>query len=106
MKFTKEQKAYLLDKVRGIEYTDVYLTLSSLPEGEFQKHKINTILYTKDGGKVGNAIIQEALAVPSGDVAYQIKTDYGNKMMLTEAELYEYFRIGGVAEKDHKHFTK
>ena len=49
---------------------------------------INTILHTKDGSKIGNAII-------TGREGYywEIKTDYGNTLKLTSEELYKCFNI-------------
>jgi hypothetical protein len=51
---------------------------------------INTILHTKDGRKIGNAII-------TGREGYfwKIKTDYGNEIkQLTTEEVEEMFYIG------------
>ena len=49
---------------------------------------INTILHTKDGSKIGNAIV-------TGRDGYywEITTDYGNKVKLTSEEIDECFNI-------------
>ena len=49
---------------------------------------INTILHTKDGGKIGNAIV-------TGREGYywEITTDYGNKVRFTSEEIDEHFNI-------------
>lgn len=50
---------------------------------------INTILHTKDGSKIGNAIV-------TGRDGYywEIKTDYGNTVRFTHEEIDRYFNIG------------
>jgi hypothetical protein len=49
---------------------------------------INTILHTKDGSKIGNAI------VTASDGCYlEVTTDYGNKLRFTSEEIDEYFNI-------------
>lgn len=50
--------------------------------------EINTVLHTKDGRKIGNAIV----------IGYEgkynvIKTDYGNKVRLTCDEIKEFFHV-------------
>lgn len=53
-----------------------------------QTFEINTILHTKDGRQIGNAIII------GKDGEYNIiKTDYGNECRLTDGELEEAFYI-------------
>ena len=49
---------------------------------------INTILHTKDGSKIGNAIV-------TGRDGYywEITTDYGNKVKFTSEEIEEHFNI-------------
>ena len=62
--------------------------------------QINTTLRTKDGRKVGNAIVRHFHQGFS-----LIMTDYGNHMKLTERELNELFYIGKLAEfGKHKHY--
>lgn len=52
---------------------------------------INTILHTKDGGKIGNAI------VTGRDGHYwEVTTDYGNKVRFTEEKINRYFNIAWV----------
>ena len=52
------------------------------------KYEINTILHTKDGRRIGNAII-----IGRDGEYYVIKTDYGNELKLTYAEIKEEFNI-------------
>jgi hypothetical protein len=75
---------------------------------------INTLLYTKDGRIIGNAIVTEKLP----DSKWKIKTDYGNEVILMEIEISPIFYIGHehidpyssqYAEENienHKHYTK
>lgn len=49
---------------------------------------VNTVLHTKDGRKIGNAII-----VGKDDKYNIIKTDYGNECKLTDEEIQECFYI-------------
>lgn len=49
---------------------------------------INTILHTKDGSKVGNAIVTEKQGY-----YWKITTDYGNKLKLTSKEIHFFFKI-------------
>lgn len=55
--------------------------------------EINTILKTRDGRKIGNAIIIDIVRKPytENDRLYVIKTDYGNMAELTEFEIKEFF---------------
>lgn len=50
--------------------------------------KINTILHTKDGSKIGNAII-----IGKIDKGWAVKTDYGNIVFLTTDEIGSLFNI-------------
>ena len=50
--------------------------------------KLNTILHTKDGRKIGNAIITAV----NKDI-FEVTTDYGNKVTLTGYEIYDLFYI-------------
>lgn len=49
---------------------------------------INTILHTKDGSKIGNAIVTD-----KKDFCWELTTDYGNKVNFTEKEIENYFNI-------------
>lgn len=63
---------------------------------------VNTILHTKDGRMIGNAII----IAKSGEL-WTIKTDYGNECTLTLGEIDEQFYIAEPSFNDlaspHKH---
>ena len=48
--------------------------------------KVNTVLYTKDGRKIGNAIV-----IYNDDSGFTVKTDYGNIVHFHEAEIDELF---------------
>lgn len=52
------------------------------------RFEINTILYTKDGRNVGNAIIVERKGKQ-----HRLKTDYGNTLILSYNEINELFYI-------------
>lgn len=49
---------------------------------------INTILHTRDGGKIGNAIVTNREGY-----YWEVTTDYGNKVMLTAGEIDELYKI-------------
>jgi len=49
---------------------------------------INTILHTKDGSKIGNAIV-----TGRNDFYWELITDYGNKVIFTTEEINEHFNI-------------
>lgn len=59
--------------------------------------KINTILHTKDGSVIGNAIIINVLGAD-----YSVKTDYGDVLKLSEKELLMMFKVSHV-DIEHKH---
>lgn len=105
MKFSKDQKDYLLDKMQGASYTDAYLMIVSLDETDFELLKVNTLLYTKDGKKVGNAIIVEATKLENS-AYYTVMTDYGKPLLFNAGEIHNLFLVGEVANEDHKHFTQ
>lgn len=70
--------------------------------------KVNTLLHTKDGRKVGNGIVVRTTPCRKEGQAYArvfIKTDYGLSMNLTEDELAEFYYVGEVADATHKHFV-
>ena len=48
----------------------------------------NTILHTKDGSKIGNAIV-----TGSDGRFWVLTTDYGNKVRLTDIEISKLFKI-------------
>ena len=64
--------------------------METLNKNKMSNHvlDINTILYTKDGRKIGNAIV-------TGREGYywEITTDYGNKVRLTSEKIDELFNI-------------
>ncbi len=70
--------------------------------------EINTILHTRDGRKIGNAII-----VSITDKTYHIVTDYGNKCSCNLKEIKELFYIQKKTDDEylnycrstHKHYT-
>ena len=49
---------------------------------------INTILHTKDGSKIGNAIVTRR-----NGCHWEVTTDYGHKAILTSEEIDEFFNI-------------
>lgn len=49
---------------------------------------INTILHTKDGSKIGNAII-----TGRNGYHWEVTTDYGNKCTFTSEEIDKHFNI-------------
>lgn len=55
---------------------------------EKPKHPINTILHTKDGRKIGNAIV-----ISNEGIYNNVKTDYGNEVRLTDREIDELFYV-------------
>jgi len=65
---------------------------------------VNTILQTKDGRKVGNAIVK-AIDTPFYGIHFII-TDDGNHLRLKETEVRALFYIGPVATPEHKNYRK
>ncbi len=62
---------------------------------------INTILHTKDGRKLGNAIVTGARGR-----FWEVTTDYGNKVELTTEEIEKYFYVAWTDyEKDVDGYT-
>ena len=59
-------------------------------ENSIQKPEVGTILFTKDGRKVGNAIITDEVLTSAGE-SFVIQTDYGSKAVLTTRELTDMF---------------
>jgi hypothetical protein len=69
---------------------------------------INTKLVTKDGFKVGNALITDIIKIPTLTSVrwyHKIVTDYGNDMNLTSEEVCELFHLNGLADEAHKNFV-
>ena len=67
------------------------------------KFKINQVLYTKDGRRFGNCIIQ---GYSNKTELYKLKSDYGNIIFLFEKEILRNFRFGYIASDSHKNFTQ
>lgn len=68
------------------------------------KFKLNQLLFTKDGRKVGNAIIVNENPI-------HVKTDYGSLMIeWTKEELEDHFYFPDMDLhwniEDHKHYVK
>lgn len=59
---------------------------------------INTILHTKDGRKIGNAIV-----IGIEGVYFKLKTDYGNNVLFTKEEITELFYIAFSDFKKETH---
>lgn len=64
---------------------------------------INTILHTKDGRKIGNAII-----IRREGFFWWVKTDYGDEVKFTEENIRKLFYIASrvmqsILIVDHKH---
>lgn len=66
--------------------------------------QVNTLLSTRDGRDIGNAIVT-AILDRTSKRRYRIKTDYGNVSVLHREEIEVFFHIGAVAEPDHKHYV-
>lgn len=65
---------------------------------------VNRILLTRDGRKIGNAIIEDEFPGEDGWSRYRIRTDYGSTVVLRKREIEDSFFIGAVATKNHKFF--
>lgn len=68
------------------------------------KYDINTVLYTKDGRRLGNALIVRYAQDPYSKPTYVIKTDYGNELSMTAEQMEGSFYVGSVCSASHKHF--
>jgi len=51
-----------------------------------------TVLLTKDGRRIGNAIVLEK-GVVFNTIVYLIKTDFGNVVRFTEDDIEKYFHM-------------
>lgn len=67
------------------------------------KLPIGTVLLTKDGRQIGNAII--VAHIEELGCQYAIRSDYGNIAKCTAASIPHLFHIGPV-DKTHKHYPK
>lgn len=59
--------------------------------------EVNTVLHTKDGRRIGNAII-----IGKDDKYNIIKTDYGNECKFTDEEIKECFYIANADLADEE----
>jgi len=50
---------------------------------------INTILHTKDGSIIGNAIV-----TGKNGCVWEVTTDYGNTVRLSEENIHNMFKVG------------
>lgn len=66
---------------------------------------VNTRLLTRDGRRIGNAIVQSVDHNEElNQATYRCLTDYGNPFVFTAGEIRELFYVADVAGPDHKHF--
>lgn len=68
-----------------------------------KKYPVNSVLYTKDGRLVGNAIV-----IGHNNDKNIIKSDYGNIISLKDDEVERYFYSNvksGWDIKEHKHYV-
>ena len=64
--------------------------------------RFNTVLFTKNGTRIGNGIIVNVFHHPGlKKIMYTVKTDYGNRVSLTEEEIHSSFFVGKRANKAH-----
>lgn len=71
------------------------------------------ILYTRDGSKIGNAIIKKVLsphdmlshpqlasswAAREGITLYEVETDFGNTCRFIESEIRSLFTLGNISK--------
>ena len=68
------------------------------------EYDINTVLYTKDGRRLGNALIVGYNRNHDCEPTYIIKTDYGNELRMTAERIESAFYVGSVCSKSHKHY--
>lgn len=67
--------------------------------------QINAVLFTRDGRHFGNAIVTGH--DPGSRFPWQFTTDYGNVVKeMSASDIHKYFRVGPVADADHKHFVE
>lgn len=66
---------------------------------------INTRLMTRDGRNIGNALV---IGHTTRDrlFCHIVKTDYGNETTLTLIEIKDWFYLGTIADKTHKHYKE
>ncbi len=59
-----------------------------------------SLLYTKDGRKIGNGIVINVLDLPVLGKTCIVKTDFGNTVTLSEAEVERQFYVSKLAYVD------
>lgn len=59
---------------------------------------VGQILYTKDGRRIGNAIVTGSYPHDKLGTVYFARTDFGNKVVLTEKEIHDEFYVTGLDE--------
>jgi hypothetical protein len=68
-------------------------------------YKINDILFTKDGRKIGNVTIIDIVEIHR-DTYYKCITDYGNILDIDiENPLSNFFKSPGKANESHKFYN-
>lgn len=73
--------------------TDIHqgVFLNAISPSGYQNLILNTILFTKDGRKIGNCIITKLPEEEEG--RYTLKTDYGNEAKMNRNEILDHFHI-------------
>ena len=59
--------------------------------------EVNTILHTRDGRVIGNALITKSSGHPL-QAMYEVTTDYGNKARMSEKELGKLFYLDNLVQ--------
>ena len=71
-----------------------------------EEHKeitLRTILYTKDGRRIGNGLVSGIKSL-GDNLSFVVTTDYGKITTLNESEVRGLFYIGEIASPDHKNY--
>lgn len=61
---------------------------------------MSKLLHTKDGRKIGNAILVRTQQLAPFGTVYHIETDFGNRFCFTLKELEDQFYIGEARNYD------
>jgi len=61
-----------------------------------------TVLHTRDGRRIGNAVVLEVVPDEGHGPVYGLQTDFGNRLLMTGAEVRGAFRVGPAGSLDRR----
>ena len=96
-----------LDFEKVPEITDIVHKIIEKNENPKTRLRFNTVLFTKNGTRIGNGIIVNIYHSKSlKKIFYTVKTDYGNSVSMSEDQIRDNFHVGKRSNKGHKHYIR